>query len=691
MIGIIKGLYTTGKHIFGKRYAFEYPNEKRILPDRYRGLLRLRGMIGEPGEVEACDYLPPCSTNCPSHVDARGQNILVAEGKHLEAYEVVRERNILPGALGRICHHPCESVCRRGHYDGSVAIRNLHTVIANKFLSEKPKIVNPNKGTKGKSVGIVGAGPSGLAAAYDLVHLGYDVTVYEKQHVAGGALATGVPAYRLPKDILKNEIDMLKDLGVVIKTGMEAGKDFQLDDLTGKYGHDSVLLSVGLQLSRGLPVPGMDLKGVSLALPFLEAVNFNEEIKPTKKLLVIGGGNVAIDVARCAVRVGYKEVHLACLEAAGQMPAHQWEVDEALEEGVIIHNCHGPQEILGDSDGKVRAVRFIKCLSVFDEDKRFNPKFDENDTNEVECDSLIVAIGQMSEIEFVKNANVELNERGQLMADRVTLATSREGVFASGEVVTGPGSAIASISSGHEAAISIDNYLSGRDLNHGRDKYVVKDWADAEPGMRLEAYNETIGGDEAFPSYHFPKGMVHERIGDFIPAMQVLRQNVEFVDPEIRKKNFDELELALTEEQALIEGWRCLRCESNKCVGCGICATVCPVSAINIDVKQQKHDRKIENYELNIATCTFCGICEENCPTQTLHHTQDYELAQDSREKLIYKKDGLLLNGPSSGADPGQKDDDKLIKVVTPDVIDEFEEVVNKETVSVKSERNGDS
>lgn len=670
MFGIVKGLYTTGKHVFRKRFTFQYPKEKRVLPERYRGLLQLHGMIGETSsDVEPCEYLPPCSTNCPSHVDARSQNILVAEDKYIDAFKIVRERNILPGVLGRICHHPCESVCKRGYYDGSVAIRNLHTYISDKFLEAKPKIANSNKGKKGKSVGIIGAGPSGLAAAYDLINLGYYVTIYEKLDVAGGALAFGVPKYRLPKDILGSEIDSLKDLGVEIKTGMEAGKDFQLDDLFNKFSHNSILLAVGLQISRGLPVPGMDLEGVSLALPFLKAVNFGERIKPVKKLLVIGGGNVAIDVARCAIRVGYKEVHMACLESADEMPAHDWEIEEANEEGIIIHNCMGPREILGDDKGKVKAVKFIRCLSVFDEEKRFSPKFDKADENTIECDNLIIAIGQMSDLEFAKNARVRLNERGQLEIDRSTLQTSREGVFACGEVITGPGSAIGSIASGHEAAISIDNYLSGRDLNYGRERYKTLEWHEAIPVMQTDGYSESFG-DEGFPAYHYPKGMVHERIGNFVPTVQFLRQKPKFVDPEARKKNFDEFEPAFSDKQAWIEGWRCLRCESRKCVGCGICANVCPTNALKLEVTQHKHKRVLSRYDLDVSLCTFCGICSENCPTLALYHSQEYELAQNSKEKMILNKYKLISAQKSEVKDeidkPNGKGVPERIKIVLP-------------------------
>jgi NADPH-dependent glutamate synthase beta subunit-like oxidoreductase len=642
MIGIIKGMYTTGKHFFRKAITVQYPNEKSVLTKRYRGLLRLHGMIGEMGEVPDCEYLPPCSTGCPAHVDARGQNILIAENKLPEAHILVRERNTMPGVLGRVCHHPCETLCKRGHYDGSVSIRNLHRTIADGYFEGKTREENPNKGSKGKSVGIIGGGPSGITAAYDLVKLDYDVTIYEKNDVAGGALASGIPKYRLPREILQREIKDIERLGVVIKTGMEAGKDFSVDDLFDK-GHSAVLISVGLQISRSIPIPGVDLEGVELALPFLADVNFDKPIMPGKKVIVVGGGNVAMDVARCAKRVGYGDVKVVCLESSDEMPAYGWEIEEAKDEGVIFHNCMGPQEILG-KDGKVTGFKFNKCLSVFDETGRFNPKFDESCITQLDCDTVIIAIGQGSELSFLKDSGVELNERGQLLADKTTLATSRPGVFASGEVVTGPGSAIGSIAKGHEVAISIDKYLSGKDLLENRPVYKVKEWHDAIPGMRLEGYDEFKGGDISFVGYTMPNKPIHERVGSFIPALPVTRSSMPITPAEERVKDCREVETGLKNDIAFSEAWRCLRCESRKCILCGVCANVCPVDAIEIEIDQVGGERVCKKWDLNIGICTYCGICSENCPTQTLFHSNEYELATDSREKFVYHKGRLLMS-----------------------------------------------
>lgn len=641
MIGIFKGLYTTGKHFFRKAVTVQYPLERLVLSDRYRGLLRLHGMVGERGDVPECDFMPPCTTNCPANVDARGQNTLIAEGKPEEAHILVRKSNTMPGVLGRVCHHPCESVCKRGHYDNSISIKNLHRTISDAYFKSGLREENVEKSSKGKSVAIVGGGPAGLTAAFDLVKLGYDITIYEKNHVAGGALVSGIPAYRLPRNILQREIDDLVRMGVKIKTGVEAGKDFSINSLFDE-DYSSILLAVGLRLSRSIPIPGVDLEGVMLALPFLADVNFERPVKPVKRLVVIGGGNVAVDVARCAKRLGFKEVHMACLESREEMPAHDWEIREMEAEGIEVNNCLGPKEIIG-KNGKVSGFKFIECCSVFDEEGRFNPCFDESVETIIECDAVVIAIGQMSQLDFLKDTGININERGQLVVDNETKQTTRAGVFACGEVITGPGSAIGSIANAHDAAISIDNYLSGIDLNYRPKKLEAKDWPDSVPGMRLNGYEEFRGGKINIGSVKFPTKRIHERIGNFIPMFSTLRTKMPMAGMEEAIKDFREIELGFSNDKALAEAWRCLRCESRKCVLCGVCATVCPVDAISIEIEQSQNARKAKKYEINTGICIYCGICSENCPTQTLFHSQFYELAVDNRDKMVYSKDRLLV------------------------------------------------
>ena len=276
--------------------------------------------------------LAPCTGNCPANVDARGQNYLIADDKAAEAYELVRERNTFPGVLGRICHHPCEAACRRNYYDEPIAVRPLHRFAYEAYKAVRKERVKVLPVTRAERVAIVGSGPSGLTAAFDLMRQGFEVTVYEKDDKPGGALYTGVPAYRLPRDVLHGEIDDLVRMGLKLHCGVKVGEDVKLADLIEEF--DAVLLATGLQVSRILPIPGADSQGVRGALEFLREANFHHEAGVRgKRVLVIGGGNVAVDVARCALRVGASEVRLASLEGMDELPAHPWEIEEALDGG----------------------------------------------------------------------------------------------------------------------------------------------------------------------------------------------------------------------------------------------------------------------------------------------------------------------------------------------------------------------
>ena len=478
---LLVGMRITGGRATGKATTLKYPYEKVELSPRWRGALRLRGILGKDDvpifkapsveynalidEAWDSDHLPPCVGNCPANVDARGQNYLMAEDRPSEAYELVRSRNILPGVLGRICHHPCEAACRRNYYDEPIAVRPLHRQAFERYQEQRDGAVQPLPRTRDQSVAIIGGGPSGLAAAFDLLSLGYGVTVYEKEHKAGGALYSGVPSYRLPREVLQREIDDLIEMGVEIRLGVEIGRDVPLEHLHGEY--DAVLISVGLQESRILPIPGNDAEGVLGALPFLRDANWKGEAGVRgQRVLVIGGGNVAVDCARCALRVGATEVRLASLESETEMPAHPWEIEEALDEGVIATCSVGPEEVLVE-DGHVVGMRMRECLSVFDEVGRFSPKFGDQLTD-FPCDIVIFSIGQASRLkDLVAGSDVVLSERGLLPVDGSIMTTDVAGIFACGEVVTGPGSCIGSIATGHEAATSIHRYLSGSKRDRG--------------------------------------------------------------------------------------------------------------------------------------------------------------------------------------------------------------------------------
>lgn len=627
---------TIGKVKEGPK-TVRYPAEKVTVSDRWRGALHLEGVLGRdeipllstaPDAYNAAidglyrsDRLPPCVGNCPANVDARAQSFLLADGRIAEAYETVRERNILPGVLGRICHHPCETACRRNFYDEPIAIRPLHRFAYEEFQNVRAEALTRLENTRGQRVAIVGSGPSGLAAALDLMRLGYGVVMYEREERAGGALFTGVPSYRLPRDVLQREIDDLVEMGLELHCGVEVGKDLPLAKLHREF--DAVLLAVGLQESRILPIPGADAAGVVGALEFLWSVNMKREADVrNKRVFVIGGGNVAVDVARCALRVGASEVRLACLEGEDEMPCHPWEIEEALDEGVIAMCSLGPDQVLAEH-GHVTGMRMRACLSVFDETGRFAPQFGD-DYTEVPTDVVVFAIGQGSKLDgLIAGTDLQLSGRGQLVVDGAEHTTTVPGIFACGEVITGPGSAIGSIATGHEAAVSVHRYLEGVPTTEERmrrpvpvyEKFAVADVAGVEPSRR--------------------------------------RAYMPMAKPEERATDFRQVELGLTRQEAMAEAMRCLRCDSEVCVGCTFCARTCPDFAITVERVDEPGARCLTRYDLDLTKCCFCGLCAEQCPTGALRHTGQYELSFYHRELMTFDK-GEMLRDPSGDRATGR-------------------------------------
>lgn len=631
---LLTGLRITARASRRPPITVRYPAEKVTLSPRWRGALRLKGVLGrdaielmstQPHEYNALierlyteDRLMPCAGNCPANVDARGQAFLIADDRVYEAYELVRERNILPGVLGRICHHPCESACRRNRYDEPISIRPLHRFAFEEYRKVAAERIKPLPQTRDQRVAIIGSGPSGLTAAHDLMRLGYTVTMYEREEKPGGALSTGVPSYRLPRDVLYSEIDDLVGLGLDLRCGVEVGKDVMLGAIARE--NDAVLLAVGLQESRILPLPGTDADGVIGALEFLWAANkLGEAGVRGKRVFVIGGGNVAVDVARCALRVGASEVRLACLESDEEMPCHPWEIEEAVDEGVIAMCSLGPVAVLS-RENQVTGMRMRTCLSVFDEAGRFAPTYSD-DTTDIESDVVVFAIGQAARLDdLVSGTELLVSGRGQLLVDGADFTTSVAGVFACGEVVTGPGSAIGSIATGHEAATSIHRHLEGRSMTAGRvsrpvpvyDRYGAVDLAYVEPDRR--------------------------------------RAVMALADPEERATDFRPVESGLTREQAMAEAARCLRCESGVCVGCTFCARTCPDYAIVVERDDEPGARCLTRYELDLTKCCFCGLCAEQCPTGALEHTGQYELSFYHRDLMCFDKGEMLRDAGGTRA-----------------------------------------
>ncbi|MBN1539658.1 MAG: FAD-dependent oxidoreductase, partial [Candidatus Thermoplasmatota archaeon] len=487
--------------------------------------------------------------------------------KFAEAYHLIMQKVPLPGTLGRICYHPCETECNRKDLGGSVSICAVRRTIADHIHEYPSELKNyldarkehlsgredpfalPIRGN-GRKVAIVGAGPMGLTAALDLSRMGYKPVIFDASDRAGGMLQFGIPSYRLPKDYLQNEISMLLgEGGIETRFSTRLGSDISISSLRDD-GYDSVLLGLGAQKSRGLDLEGMDSREVLLGVDFLRMLNSGEVKKSHFKddvVIVVGGGNVAIDVARSSLRLGANEVHLVCLEKEAEMPAHRWEVEMALEEGLQLHTCLGPGGLVLDK-GKVRGLDCMECTSVFDKDRRFSPTFNKECRQSIKGTKLIVAIGQAPDAVFLEKEGIKLTRGGWIEADRVTLQTSLPYVFAGGDIASGPASAVEAIGAGHRAAVSIDRFLNGEELVEGRE-------APAREGAPVPERADKVWGDRAVT----PMLSVEERIGDF-----------------------NEVELTLPRETAVAEALRCLSCSD--CSECMQCVEHCQKGAIDHDM-----------------------------------------------------------------------------------------------------------
>ncbi|MGL4773392.1 MAG: FAD-dependent oxidoreductase [Clostridium sp.] len=497
----------------------------------------------------------PCKTNCPAHISVQGYVKLASQGRYREALELIKNENPFPAVCGRICPRKCESACTRAEIDEAVAVDDIKKFIAEQELSEKHRFVPKKRHNYGKKIAIVGGGPSGLSCAYYLAIDGYKVTVFEKQNVLGGMLTLGIPSYRLEKDVINAEIEILRELGVEFKTGVEVGKDITLSDLR-KDGYEAFYVAIGAQDGRMLGIEGEDGEGVMTGVHFLREVNLGNDVKLNGNVVVIGGGNVAIDVARTATRVGASNVDMFCLEDRNGMPALEEEIDEALAEDIKINNSWGPKRILTEN-GKVVGIEFKKCISVFDKNGRFSPKFDENEVKVVEASNILISVGQgMDWGNLLEGSTVELNPNKTIKADSFTLQTGQSDVFAGGDALTGPRFAIDAIAQGKEAAISIHRFVHpGQSLVYGRDRRVYH--AFDKSNLVLDGYD------------------------------QVKRNRIAHIDGAKAKQTFRDLRATFTEEQMKKETERCLGCgattvDQYQCIGCGACTTRCKFDAIKL-------------------------------------------------------------------------------------------------------------
>ena len=502
----------------------------------------------------------PCKTACPAHIAVQGYLKLAAQGKYQEALALIRKDNPLPAICGRICNRRCEDACTRGTIDQAIAIDEVKNFLAQLDLKAEtryipPKVVPTLEGEFHEKIAIIGAGPAGLSCAFYLAEKGYKPTIFEKNEKPGGMLRYGVPSFKLEKDVIDGEIEVIKAMGVEIKCGIEVGKDVTIQQLR-EQGYKAFYIAIGCQGGRKAGIPGEDTEGVMTAVDFLRTVGGNEAYPVSGNAVVVGGGNVAIDVARTAHRCGADSVTMFCLEPREKMPASEEEIAEATEEGVSLNCGWGPKEILTEN-GKVTGIVFKRCVSVWDESGRFSPTYDEADTKTVPCDRVFLSIGQSIQWgSLLEGTKVELGRGNGAKADSLTYQTAEPDIFVGGDVYTGPKFAIDAIAAGREGAISIHRFVrphSSLTIGRNRRDFVALD----KENIRVDSYDNSsrqIPGRDASIDH---------------------------------KNSFRDARLPFTEEQVKAETARCLGCgasvvDPNKCIGCGVCTTKCAFNAIKL-------------------------------------------------------------------------------------------------------------
>lgn len=487
----------------------------------------------------------PCKAACPTHISVQGYVALIAAGKFAEALKLIKRDNPFPIVCGRVCNHPCEEACKRGEVDEPIDIMHLKQFVADLDLKAETRYVPAVKEKKGKKVAVVGAGPAGLTAAYYLAIEGYEIDVFEALPVAGGWLAVGIPEYRLPKDVLKAEIKVIEELGVKIHLNTRIGKDIPFEKLQKDY--QAVFIGCGTVLSSKLDVPGEDLQGVVHGVDYLKRINLGEKVFLGNRVAVIGGGNVAMDAVRTAVRTGSKEVFILYRRSRAEMPAAPEEIEEALEEGIKMEFLVAPVKILGEG-GKVTGIECLRMeLGEPDASGRRRPVPIKGSEFTIPVDAVVPAIGQAADLGFIpKESGIAINKWNTFDVDPVSFATGVPGVFAGGDVVTGPQTVVKAVFAGKEAAVSIDRYLKGEEVAAGRAKDWTKDLADK---------------------------------ADVSKVAKVPRVSYPLLAPEERKGGFREVGLGLSEEEAVREANRCLDC--GICSECYQCVDACIAGAID--------------------------------------------------------------------------------------------------------------
>jgi len=645
----------------------------------------------QPTKLVDLDWLEsnfPCMQACPVHTQAGRYVSLIAEGRFEEAYRYARQPNPLASICGRVCGHPCETACRRGQFDAPISIRALKRFVTERYgpesrnpldlFPEKPKL------THAERVAVIGSGPAGLAAAHDLALLGYAVTIFEAAQVPGGMLHLGIPEYRLPRDVVQAQVREILALGPELRLNSRLG-DFSLSDLR-REGFHAILLAIGLHRSRDLILPGRDLDGVITGTDFLLNVNLGYQFSIGKRVAVIGGGNVAMDVARTALRqqqrqtldalsssvlpdqltdperdvvmkelmdvtrtamrLGAREVHMVCLESREEMPAFEEEIEEGELEGLKIHASRGPRRFVGE-DNKLAGLETVHCTSVFDAQHRFSPVFAPGTESVLACDTAILAIGQTSDLSFLAPQDgIETTRQGTVKIDPETLMTTAPGVFAAGDIAFGPRLIISAVADGKKAAEEIDHYLRGPAWKP-RPRYVQISVLDHH--QMAQEYDE------------------YSRLS--VPTIAL-----------DRRTGIAEVEAGYTEEQARLEATRCLKCwintifegneaEGTECILCGGCVDVCPENCLELVPLSQLKIPETETREIqellasdpiafqhltpdelpegegsvmvkDETICIRCGLCAQRCPahTITMEGFEVYDHDPEALEALSWEK-----------------------------------------------------
>jgi len=636
------------------------------MPDKYTVIIP---------DLEFWKNLVPCQIGCPIHTDAGRYVQLIAEGKYKESYLTARSPNPFASVCGRVCAAPCEDLCRRGKIDAPVTIRALKRFVTEKYGVES---LNPNTQdalfdgasepgnkwlwhlpvqtesrknvVKNRRVAVIGSGPAGLSCAHDLALMGYSVTIFEATNVAGGMLRHGIPEYRLPRSLIEMEIEKITSLGVEIKYNTPLNEKFGVKELR-QQGFEAIFISVGTQRGRDLTIEGSNLDGVVKAIDYLININNGYRMNLGRRVLVIGGGFVAFDAARTALRGvpesepslheavdaarvarrgGAEEVHIASLESFEEMPVlrtaqgHE-EFEEAQREGIIFHPQRGPKRFIGQN-GKLKSVEFIGVKRTYDENGRFNPVYDESLQERLDVDSVILAIGQQADLSFIRPEDgIELTPARLIKTDPETLATTAPGIFAGGDVAFGPRNLIDAVANGKRAALSIDEFLrSGRPLTY----------------VNLHI--------EKIPTRRFV------RPDDFEQHPRVPPPTIELN----RRTGISEVEIGYSDEQARLQAERCLAChiqtiyDADKCILCNRCVDICPeyclklVPLDQLDLDAETKGRLIEHYAIDPfhpatamikddETCIRCGLCALRCPTDAMTMEVFYYEQKETVEQFI--------------------------------------------------------